>query len=156
MRRGLLDASDKLQWNWSKGAVTAKADFGQPLSTTGYLLCAYSGTNVALMASVPAAGACGGASAQPCWKDLPHGFRYADKDGLRNGITRIDLREGLRSGQAKIVVKGKGPGLALPALASLSSPVTVQLHNSVGACWAAVYTAPFNKQDASEFKDRSD
>jgi len=32
----------------------------------------------------------------------------------------------------------------------------VQLKNSEGVCWAASYSAPATKNDATQFKDKSD
>jgi len=33
--------SDALKWKWGSGAATARADFGDPLTTDSYALCIY-------------------------------------------------------------------------------------------------------------------
>ncbi len=61
------------------------------------------------------------------------------------------------NGKANIVLKGKGGRLQMPALGTLTSPVTVQLvHGASGRCWQAVYSTPFQKQDATQFRDKAD
>jgi len=45
----------------------------------------------------------------------------------------------------------------MPNLATLASPVTVQLLNRAnGRCWEATYSAPFLMQNGGEFLDRAD
>jgi len=43
----------------------------------------------------------------------------------------------------------------MPSLAALVSPVTVQVRNRT-VCWETVFTAPFIRQDATKFSDKSD
>jgi hypothetical protein len=54
-----------------------------------------------------------------------------------------------------VIIKGKGVFLQMPAL-PVSEPVTVQLRNSVGSCWEAVYSAPSLKNDSTRYDDKSD
>ena len=56
-------------------------------------------------------------------------------------------------GQARITHKGRGVNLDMPpSLASLQSPVRVQLKKSSGdICWVARYSTPFTRQDATQF-----
>ena len=70
------------------------------------------------------------------------------------GVGRLDLRAGV-AGQAKIGLKGKGPLLAVPALPIQDLPVTAQLLNSNGACWAGTFTTT-RRNDAAQFKATSD
>ena len=71
-------------------------------------------------------------------------------------MLQLVLRAGA-DGKAKLLVKGKGEPLQMPALAALAAPVTVQLvHGGQGPCWQAVYRAPFLKQDATQFLDKAD
>jgi hypothetical protein len=70
----------------------------------------------------------------------------------------MTLKEGLVAGKARIILKGKGTLLDDPTY-PLAQPVTVQLLNSEGVCWEAVYSAPANKNTAGpppQFKDKAD
>jgi hypothetical protein len=67
------------------------------------------------------------------------------------------LKEGLTDGTAKIIVKGKGTGVDMPALSSLASPLTVQLVSSEDECWTSVFNfPPAIRNDAAQFKDRAE
>ncbi len=77
----------QLQWKWSKGSVTSKADFGNPLAATSYQFCIYDGASSLLFdATIPPGGLCGASNPNPCWKDKPKGFEYNDKDLTAGGI----------------------------------------------------------------------
>jgi cysteine-rich repeat protein len=147
------DGKDKLIWKWLKGAVSPKASFGDPLVDDGYLLCMYDATGLVSSALIPAGGLCAG---KPCWKEKSKGYLYKDKELTPNGILLLKLNEGLETGKAKILIKAKGEHLDVPALDALTAPVTVQLGNNSGACWETTFSAPFQKQDAETFKDKSD
>jgi hypothetical protein len=55
-------------------------------------------------------------------------------------------------GTAKVIAKGRGTNLTLPAL-PLTTPFTVQLQGSHGECWEHVYnTAGVVKNDTLQFK----
>ena len=102
---------------------------------------------------MPAGGTCQG---KPCWVASGfNGYKYKDKDLTPDGLMKILLKAG-SDGQAKIIVKGKGLNLDDPDLANLSQPITVQISNTDGLCWEAVYSAPATKQTADAFKDKSD
>jgi hypothetical protein len=153
------DTKDKLIWKWIKGSATAKIpDFGTPLSTSDYLLCIYDGTPTLIShALAPAGGTCNVASPTDCWADKPTGFKYKDKDLTPEGLQQILLKEGLVE-KAKIIVKGKGLNLIMPPI-PVTQPITVQLSNSDGVCWEAVYSAPATKNQAGPpglFKDKAD
>ena len=144
-------------WKWVRGSATTKAEYGAPLSTTDYTLCIYDSAGLILDATAPAGGMCN-ASTKPCWADKPKGFNYKDKDLTPDGIVQLQLREGLIAGKAKITLKAKGVPLDDPAF-PLSQPVTVQLVNSDGTCWEAVYSAPASKNTGGPpgyFKDKAD
>lgn len=145
-------ANDRLLWRWRRGAETLVDAFGDPTTTTAYALCVYDGGGLALDAAVPAGGTCNG---RPCWARTSAGFVYRDRTGARDGIQRLVLRAGA-AGKARILAKGRGPGLGMPALGALASPVTVQLRNA-GACWGAAYPfPPALRADAVVFKDVTD
>ncbi len=147
------DLKDQLQWKWSKGAiVTPKADYGTPTSTTEYRLCVYAGGSLVSRETIPAGGMCAGKS---CWKETKTGFIYKDKDATPDGITGLNLKEGLAPGKAKIGLKGKGANLDTPTL-PLALPVIVQLRNSNGVCFETTHSAPAQKNDGAQYKDKSD
>lgn len=153
------DAKDSLQWKWSKGSATAKADFGDPLATTSYLLCVYDGTSLRFDSLVPAGGVCGAASPRPCWREKSRGFDYRNKDATPDGITQMTLQEG-SAGKAQIQLRGRSTPLDDPAL-PFAQPLTVQLQNTeTGLCWEAVYGPPAMRNLAGPpiglFKDKAD
>lgn len=126
--------SRELAWRWLGGDATAASDFGNPAIDTDYALCVYA-PDLVVQAQVPAAGLCKG---KPCWKPTRKGFVYRDVAGVQDGVTRIELVSGA-SGKARIVVKGGGPNLTLPAL-PLGAPPVVQLQSETGACWQSTFT----------------
>jgi len=149
------DTKDQLTWKWLRGAITAKADFRSPAATDRYDVCLYATGGLKLAARVPAGGVC--AKGKPCWKEVSPGFTYRDNDLTPDGVQQLVLRQGLEAGKAKITLKGKGELLPMPALGTLTSPVTVQLVNRrTGTCWEAVYSAPFLEQDDTQFLDRAE
>ena len=81
------DSSDAFSWRWQKGAATAVATFGDPLTTDAYTLCVFDESQatprVLLARAIPPGGTCG---KKPCWTGLGRprgakGFRYADSKG---------------------------------------------------------------------------
>jgi cysteine-rich repeat protein len=151
------DKRDKLVWRWSKGEVTAKAEFGAPTTSDAYVLCLYDGSGLVYSATAPPAGvSCGRGRAKSCWKEQSKGFSYRDVQLTPHGLQTLRLKEGLEPGKASISVVGKGKRLQLPNLGSLSSPVTAQLTHTGGTCFEAVFSAPFRRQDAEQFSDKSD
>ncbi|MCC6849632.1 MAG: hypothetical protein IT294_14105 [Deltaproteobacteria bacterium] len=151
LRDSTLPEKDSLQWKWSHGAVTPKADFGNPTVDAGYQLCVYDGGALRMSLPLPAAGVC---RERPCWKENGAGFQYADKTGL-HGVTRLVLKSGAAPGKAKVLLKGRGAHLAMPAL-PFAQPVTVQLRSSTGVCWEAAFSAPAIRNQPDQFKDKSD
>ena len=136
----------KGSWKW-KGGQTAKADFGDPLTETDYRICTHdaAGGNPVLAAGqrVPA-----GAE----WQDTSSGFKYKNKTGAPDGITKVTLKEG--TDKAKI--KAKGENIAGPALpASDDDRVVTQLLNSDGECWDSTFVGPAKKNDAEKFKAKN-
>lgn len=153
----LPDTRDLVTWKWTKGEATLKADFGDPLATTTYALCVYDETagtpTLKLAADIPAGGTCAG---KPCWTATAHGFKYADKDAIPDGVVSLVLKEGLE-GFAKITLKGQGANLQMPILPLDQDPaVIVQLVNDQGVCWDANYTAPAIANEQVQFRDKSD
>lgn len=146
------DAKDSFAWTWAKGSVTARSDFGDPTATTYYDLCVYDASSALVMtAAVPSGGLCG---TKPCWKPTKRGFTYASKLLVPDGVQQLVLTDGAIAGKAKIVAKGKGVNVDMPTL-PLAAPVRVQLKNTAGMCWEAVYSTP-GKNDASQLKAKAD
>jgi hypothetical protein len=149
-----LDQKDQLQWKWLNGAATTASEFGNPTATTAYDLCLYDGSGLRASIAVPAGTFCAG---KPCWAAKPTGFTYKDKTLAAGGLAQIALKAGI-AGKAKIQVKGKGVNLPMPALATLTSPLTVELKAAAAAtCWSARYAfPPAVKNDGVQFKDKAD
>src|SRR5262245_44456054 len=147
------DKGDQVVWKWA-GQITAKSDYGNPVTTDDYALCLYDAGNLVASATADAGGTCG---TKPCWAEKPTSFAYKDKDATPTGTQSISLKEGLVAGKAKIIFRGKGGPLVMPAPGSFSGPIAVRLHRSGAAtCWGADFSAPFLKQDAAQLKDKSD
>jgi cysteine-rich repeat protein len=151
LRDSPSDLTDKVLWKWRGRNPVAKADFGSPATTTAMTLCIFDQGGLKLSATAPSGGTCAGKS---CWRELPLGYRYADRDGTPDGLLKIFARAG-GAAQAKLAVKGRGPLLAMPSL-GLTPPVTVRLErNDTGACWESVHSVPI-VSDVLQFKSRSD
>ena len=157
-----LDSKDTLTWNWTKGAETLPADFGDPVNgSTSYSLCVYDEAAgvpaVAMAMTAPPGGTCAG---KACWVAKKTGFLYKDKTLTNDGLMQLQLTAGA-AGKAKIVVKGKGERLPVPlpvgtGLFAQDAAVIVQLVNSDGVCWEADFSAPAKKNDLKQFNDKSD
>jgi hypothetical protein len=140
------DTHDRLTWQWLRGAATAPADFGSPLTTTSYQLCVYDAAgNTVAHASFPPAVTCGG---EPCWR--VHGT----KTTFRSSTLGLTLKAG-DVGKARIVARGRGPLLGVATLPA-AQPLTVQLKNSEGVCWETIYSAPARRNEAGQFRDQAD
>ena len=153
------DARDVLTWKWTRGATTTAGDLGDPVGgATAYDLCVYDASagvpSLVLRAHLPPGGTCG---SKPCWKAASgglKGYRYDDRDGLAGGIRTLVVKPG-DAGKAKVIVKGKGAPLALPALPLAADPaVTVQLTAATGVCWSTAFAAPLAQNDAGRVKAR--
>jgi hypothetical protein len=144
---------DQLQWSWRYGSATTGADIGNPAGTEPYALCLYDGTGLRRSYSIPAGGNCG---TKPCWQTNPTAYAYRNRSAEPDGITSVDLKAGA-DGKPRAVVKGKGDLLSIPLLASLTSPLTVQLRNrTTGFCLGTTFVAPFDKLTAEQLKDRAE
>jgi cysteine-rich repeat protein len=145
------DRNDEIVWSWASGAATTKANFGNPRTTTGYLLCIYDASTLVSTARAPAGGTCAG---EPCWKKTDSGFKYVDPQRTPDGIVKLQLIAG-KAGKARIEAELRGVDIDMPSL-PLAQPVTVQVKNSNGICWEAVYSAPAEDNDSDDFEDRND
>jgi DNA-binding beta-propeller fold protein YncE len=157
------DTRDMLKWKWTRGVATTLADLGNPVGgVAAYSTCVYD----ASVSSQPLLGAAvfpgGDCAGKPCWKSAgKKGYKFKDKAGAQAGITRVKIKAG-EDGKAKVLVKGRGSGLADAGLGGagppFAPPVTVQLIVNAGArtdCWQADYST-FKQNDSDRFKARSD
>jgi hypothetical protein len=154
LRNTAPDGKDRLLWRWLKGAATTTADFGNPLTGTGYALCAYDGNADLILSATASAGGTCGAGGRPCWRANAGGYRYVDKDLTPDGLLQVVLKSG-PAGKAQIKVAGKGALLGFPTLPIADLPVTVQLVSSADTCFEAVYSATF-RNDTQQLKAKAD
>lgn len=138
------DEQDALVWRWIRG-TTLKPAFGLPTASTAYMLCVYDAADGSLMTHLVPPG--------PAWRDTPNGFVYTDSSLSADGIRRIVLKGG--TGNAKILVKGKGAGLEMTDLTELDLPLTVQLTNG-STCWEATYQSNVILSEPDRFKAKAD
>jgi cysteine-rich repeat protein len=150
------DSKDQFQWKWSKGDATLFAEYGDPTTSTTYVICVYDGSanpQPLLAAAAPADGTC--KKGKPCWKASTTSYKYNDGLLTPDGLQGIGLKEGLVNGKTKVQFKGKGVNL-LPPAPPLTLPVTVQVKNTTnGVCWDAVYTTA-DTNDGVQFKAKGD
>lgn len=141
------DDGDVIEWKWLKGEQTVPAEYGDPVTTTGYRLCVFdvSGDSPALyaQAAAPAGGVC---SSKPCWKALgktpgQKGYSYKDKEATPDGLKGLMLLPG-PDGKAKVILKAKGENVGLPIpLDPVPLPLHVQLQAADGTCFEATYSS---------------
>jgi cysteine-rich repeat protein len=145
---------NELSWQWAKGAATSVAELADPTGADTYALCLYDANGLRAHAVVPFGGLCNG---KQCWTAKPNGFVYKDVTRATAGMAQLILQSGAKDGSAKITVRAKGPGFPLPDLATLASPVVVQLRKASGLCFGARYSFPPARQhDAAGFDDQAD
>ncbi len=147
------DDKDRLSWKWSAGAATAKAEYGDPVTTDGYDVCIYEAGSLIATQSAPAGGICAG---RACWASKTKSFDYKDKEYTPSGLEKIQLKEGI-AGKASIQVKGRGFNLGLPALTPPTGAIDVQLRRRDGGiCFGTKFSPPFTKDDGTSLKDKAD
>jgi hypothetical protein len=148
---------DVITWRWRSNGNIPLADFGDPLTTSAYSLCLYSGAVPTFLTELhaPADGACGNGG-KPCWKARSNkGFRYRDPLKANHGIARIALRTKPEA-LADLVFRARGPNVPVPPL-PLTEPVLAQLVRSDGPqCWESSYSAPALRNTADVYKDKND
>lgn len=137
-------SKSKLVWKWINGNAPI-GSFGNPILDADFSLCVYENAAgvPSLVADVPS-----GAG----WSSPGAGKLQYLGDLTADGIQQIKLKPG--AGNAKILVKGRGPNLALTT-AALAQPLTLQLVHSVSpACWESVFPAPAVKATGTLLKDK--
>ena len=149
---GAPDTKDKVAWKWSASTGTTRPDFGDPLNTTGFVLCIYDAGVKVLEGKLPAGGTC---ATKPCWQDKTTVVKYGDKDLTPEGISKGLMKPGAAL-KSKIVVKGKGVLLQMPPLPA-DGPIVVQLVRDDVAlpCWESTHTT-LDLNDGFKLKAKSD
>jgi cysteine-rich repeat protein len=138
------DTRDALLWRWIRG-TTLPPLFGDPTTVTPYTLCVHDAVDGSLMTLfVPPGGN---------WRATAKGFVYTDGSLVNDGVRKIVLKTG--TGNAKILVRGKGTLLGMTDLSTLDLPVTVQMTNGM-ACWEATYQGNVLLSDPDRFKAKAD
>ena len=128
-------AQGRLGWRWKTTGATTPAGLGDPTATTDYALCIYDGAaNLIAGAMAPAGTTCG---KKPCWSETKTGFRFADPRASM-GLRSVGLGA-TASGTTTLEVAGKGARLGVPRLPLATLPLTAQLVNADGTCWAATF-----------------
>jgi acyl-homoserine lactone acylase PvdQ len=150
LRNRTPDTLDRLAWKWTHGRATTSGELGDPTAGTAYDLCVYAAGTLVSRTTAPAGGTCRG---KPCWRRTSTGWRFTQPDAAPRALQKIVLRAG-PDGQAKAQVKGRGAGLALPALPLVGLPLRVQLVNTAGTCFEAAYPATL-RNDSVLLKARS-
>ena len=87
------------------------------------------------------------------WRQTSSGFVYTDSSLANDGVRKIVLKSG--TGNAKILVRGKGTLLDMTDLSALDLPVTVQVTNGI-TCWEATYQSNVILNDPDRFKAKAD
>lgn len=150
------DSKDQLVWKWAKGQPTQYAELGDPTDTTEYRLCLYAGSASALVRQieVPAGG--------PPWQPAgDKGYRYKDKLGQSDGVTKV-LLKGSAANKSKVLLKGAGSDLPdLPAQTlpfdPEDYPITVELiNNETGVCFGSTFDeGDVKKNTTDQFKAKA-
>ena len=139
---GHTDPDDIYTWRWRSGSATALADFGDPPTTTDYVLCFYDQSprpqpvvgNLALAATG--------------WRALPTGYKryYRESRPLR----QLLLHAGA---DGKAAILAHGDSNTVEQLLPFIAPLVVQLQASTGACWETTFTSP-HRDNASRFDSK--
>jgi hypothetical protein len=131
---------DALVWSWRTGEATSKRDFGDPVAgNTDFALCMYAQdfAGPIFVARIPGNAAC--APGARCWSRTDKGYAYRARSARPSGIRSVSLEAGA-DGRARIVVRGRGPALEVPA-PPYAGPIMMQLVKTDGSapCWEATH-----------------
>ncbi len=140
LKNNAIDAKDKLTFKWKDGTLPV-ADVGTPEAQTDLAICVYDAGGVLAGGLLPHGGG--------LWKASGSGLRsYNDPLLSAHGIQKLKIKPGIGA-KGLFVGKGKGAGLALPALPA-TLPLTVQLWNPGNdECWQTTYVTA-KKNDAAQ------
>ena len=149
---GTPDTKDKIGWKWAASVGTTRPDFGDPINTTGFVLCVYDAGVKWLEGKLPAGGTC---ATKACWQDKTTVIKYGDKDLTPEGIQKAVMKPGPAL-KGKIGVKGKGALLQMSTL-PVTGPLVVQLiRDDVSSpCWETTHTT-LTVNDGLKVSSKSD
>jgi cysteine-rich repeat protein len=143
LKHASTPARDSLRVSWKSGSLD-KTDLPDPGSAF-LRLCLYDGAD-RLIVAANAEDAC--TSTGDCWTDITNGYKFKDKSGLPDGLTKIKLKAGNSS---RMKAAGKGTNLDLGDL-SAATPIRMRLFRTqFGSCVAANFTTAL-KNTAEELK----
>ncbi len=145
---------DSLKWKLKGLTGATLSGYGDPTTSTSYLLCLYETTagtpTVALAAELPSAATCGVAD---CWRSNSTSHRFRS---TASGSVKASLRaKSGGAGDVKLSAKG-APAFSTVLPLGHDPAVTVQLRSSGAACWSATFGIPAGRNDAGAFADVSD
>ncbi len=114
--------------------TVAAAALGDPRATTDYQVCLFDRADpdqapLLFAARVPAGGMCGG---KPCWRAVPGGFAYRNRDAAPHGIGKL-LVVGDDGGGGSVMAVGRGAGLVAAATGVPALPLPVPLELQIQA-----------------------
>jgi len=133
------DADTIFTWRWNLGSATTVADFGDPGTSTNYVLCIYDDS------ARPQPVVADAADAPLGWRALFNGFSYLLRGN--HPLRRLLLHAG-DDGKAAILAHGDAD--TVERVLPFTAPVLVQLQASNGQCWETDFTAPA-RSDAGQF-----
>jgi CSLREA domain-containing protein len=142
VRASIDERNRAVRWVW-QSANAGGADFGDPTSTTAYLLCIYNQDNLISETVFLPAGKCAG---RDCWSAVGknRGFRFRDRAGDGGSALTLSLKN--RAGKVRIEVNSRGSSTLLPrAFAERQAGLTVQIQNNAAegpACWGTTPSIP--------------
>lgn len=135
-------------WKWRRGSLFG-ADVGDPVGSTDFNLCIYTDGNLIDDIAIPHGGQC---RSHPCWHQLDdRGFAYRDPEGANGGVNWVKMK--LSPKKAIMKIKGRGPNVFFPLPFTVTNAVTMQLQNSIGNCWEAIFPRPAVKESSSRYID---
>ena len=143
------ESGRRIKWVWAGGTISP-LDVGDPLVDTDFALCFYDEDGVQTHQPTRLeVSAASGNCAFSCWRALAdtvnRGYVYRDIERFQDGVFKVLIKSG-KPGADKIIVVSKGSTVPVPvavsptAMMHQNSNMTVQLVNSEGFCWEAVYT----------------
>lgn len=140
---------DKIGWKSARGPSELQSAFGDPTDDTDFVWCLYAGPSSALVAEAGVAGGDG-------WKTISsRGYKFTDTSAAQDGTLKVAIRGDPVLPRTRLLWKGKGTNLPLPALPlPQTGDVSVRVHNSSnGNCWGADFPPSTTiKNDAKVFK----
>ena len=147
LRIGTDDAGQvrRFRWTWKLGARTALGEFGDPLASSAYSLCAWEPAGPVAELELPPGGTCGGV---PCWRlQGTTAYRYRDPAATQAGIESVRLQASPQA-RTRVTVVARGDGLQAMT-PPVAAPLTVQLlRNDSPICFETILAAAsFTRND---------